>query len=58
MLQPLGGVNNFDLYNAGRLPYLRADLAQRTYALGMSKTKVPVTAFIALHLPPFYVLIL
>lgn len=42
MLQPLGEENNFDLYsyNVRRLPYLRADLAQKIYALGMSKTKV------------------
>jgi hypothetical protein len=54
MLQPLGEENNFDLYNAGRLPYLRFDLAQETYALGMSQS---------LHLSHstcrhFYVLIL
>jgi len=42
MSQPLGEEKNFDLYNVGRLPYLRADLVQKTYALGMSTTKVPV----------------
>lgn len=54
MLQPLGEENNCDLlYNVGRLSYLLADLAQKTYALSMSKTKVPVTASIAFDLPPF-----
>jgi hypothetical protein len=35
----VGEENNFDLYNVGRVPYLRADLAQKTYALDISKTK-------------------
>jgi len=29
MLQPLGEEKNFDLYNAGSLPYFRANLAQK-----------------------------
>jgi hypothetical protein len=50
---PVGEEKNFDLYNVGRVPYLRADPTQKTYTLGISKTKVPVTASIAFDLPPF-----
>jgi hypothetical protein len=57
MLQPLGEEKNFYPYNEGRLPYLRADLAQKT-SVGHVKDKIPSHCIYRIRLAAIFVLIL